>query len=103
MVVDAGDTELLVGTILDRYTYMQCVTFIVAQGGRPAHARPVLLGLTKAVLQTESWIAAASFQDLTRVLVQAAIRRQQDNLVGLKERLVIGRKMPILLENLDSS
>ena len=97
MVVDAGDTELLVGTLLDRYTYMQRVALIVAQGGRPAHARPVLLGLTKAVLQTESWIAAASFQDLTRVLVQAAIRCQQDNLVGLKERLVIGRKMPILL------
>lgn len=99
LVRDPGDTSLLPGAVLDRFTYMGCVTSILAQGGRPSSASPLLLGLTKTVLQTESWIAAASFQDLTRVLVQAAIRSQQDTLVGLKERLVIGRKMPEMLED----
>ncbi len=95
-VSDAGDTDLLPGAIIDRFAFMQQVAAILAQGGRPARARPLLLGLTQSILQTTSWIAAASFQDTSRVLARAAIRGAQDDLVGLKERLVVGKKLPEL-------
>jgi DNA-directed RNA polymerase subunit beta' len=95
-VSDAGDTDLLPGTIIDRFAFMQQVAAVLAQGGRPACACPLLLGLTRSALQTTSWIAAASFQDTSRVLAHAAIQRQQDDLIGLKERLVVGKKLPEL-------
>jgi DNA-directed RNA polymerase subunit beta' len=92
-VTEPGDTDLLPGSIIDRFAFMQRETESLAQGGRPALARPLLLGLTQTVLQTTSWIAAASFQDMSRVLARAAIKQQQDDLIGLKERLVIGKKL----------
>ncbi|GHO82349.1 DNA-directed RNA polymerase subunit beta' [Dictyobacter formicarum] len=95
-VTDAGDTDLLPGSIIDRFTFQQCVADILAQGGNPARAQPQLLGLTTAILQTQSWIAAASFQDMSRVLARAAIHHQQDHLVGFKERLIVGKKLPEL-------
>ena len=94
LVSDAGDTDLLPGSILDRFTFQQQVEHVLAQGGHPAKAQPQLLGLTKTVLHTASWIAAASFQDMSRVLARAAIQHQQDNLIGLKEKLIIGKKLP---------
>jgi DNA-directed RNA polymerase subunit beta' len=90
----SGETDLLPGDIVDRFVFQERVTHSLAQGGNPARARPLLLGLTKTVLQTASWIAAASFQDTARVLARAAIRGQQDALIGLKERLVIGKRIP---------
>ncbi|GCE15048.1 DNA-directed RNA polymerase subunit beta' [Tengunoibacter tsumagoiensis] len=91
LVCDAGDTDLLPGSIIDRFTFLQCVASVLAQGGQPPVAQPHLLGLTNTVLHTASWIAAASFQDMSRVLSRAAIWHQQDNLVGLKERLIVGK------------
>jgi DNA-directed RNA polymerase subunit beta' len=98
MVMDGGDTQFVPGETLDRFIYMQRVTEIVVQGGQPAFARPVLLGLTRAALQTSSWIAAASFQNTSRVLTQAAIEYQYDRIVGLKERLITGQKLPEIHE-----
>ena len=94
LVSDAGDTDLFPGEVTDRFAFLQHVAAALAQGGKPARARPLLLGLTRTVLQTASWIAAASFQDTSRVLVRAAIQHQRDQLIGLKERLVIGKKLP---------
>lgn len=95
-VTDTGDTNLLPGSIIDRFTFQKCVMDILAQGGSPARAQPQLLGLTNTVLQINSWIAAASFQDMSRVLARAAIHHQQDHLIGLKERLIVGKKLPEL-------
>ncbi len=96
MVSACGDTNLLPGEIMDRSAYFQHIASILAQGGQPARARPLLLGLTSAVLHTKSWIAAASFQDTSRILAHAAIRCQQDEVAGLKERVVVGKKLPVL-------
>jgi DNA-directed RNA polymerase subunit beta' len=96
LVSDAGDTDLLPGSIIDRFTFLQHVAAVLAQGGSPAVAHPLLLGLTSTILQTASWIAAASFQDTSRVLSRSAILYRQDNLIGPKERLVIGKKLPIV-------
>jgi DNA-directed RNA polymerase subunit beta' len=95
-VNDPGDTNLLPGEITDRFTYAEVNARTLAQGGTPAIAQPILLGLTKAVLQTRSWIAAASFQDTSRVLTKAAIQGQRDGILGYKERLVPGRRIPTL-------
>jgi DNA-directed RNA polymerase subunit beta' len=94
-ITDGGNTSLLPGEIVDRFRYRQQVAAIVAQGGQPATARPLLFGLTSTALHTISWISAASFQDMSRVLARAAIQNQQDNLTGLKERLVVGKKLPM--------
>ena len=72
--------------------FLDRVAATVAQGGKPALAQPQLLGLTKTVLHTSSWVAAASFQDMSRVLAGAATQRRRDGLVGLKEKLVVGTK-----------
>jgi DNA-directed RNA polymerase subunit beta' len=93
-VSDPGDTSLLPGDLIDRYRFACVNSVILAQGGTPALAHPVLLGLTKAVLQTASWIAAASFQETSKVLTQAAIRGQVDPLRGYKERIVLGARIP---------
>ena len=94
LIVEGGDTMYLPGETVDRATYLQEIAAVLAQGGSPAYARPVLLGLTRAIAQTQSWVAAASFQDMRRVLVQATIRAQHDPLRGLKERVVVGKKLP---------
>jgi len=94
VVSQRGDSTLFPGQMLDRFEYLHHVAMLLAQGGQPPSARPLLLGLTKTVLQTSSWIAAASFQDTSRVLAHAAIRHQQDDVLGLKERVVVGRKIP---------
>ena len=93
-VRDAGDTSLLPGEIVDRFTVEAVNARVLAEGGTPALVSPVLLGLTRAALQTRSPLAAASFQDTARVLAWAAIRGELDTLQGLKERLVVGRRIP---------
>jgi DNA-directed RNA polymerase subunit beta' len=89
-----GDADLLPGELVDRFKYQTMNAAVLAQGGEPATATPVLLGVTKASLSTESFLAAASFQDTTKVLTDAAIRGQVDHLVGLKENVIIGKLIP---------
>ena len=96
IALDSGDTSLLPGSLVDRFRYAQQATTILAQGGEPTSVSPVLLGLTNTVLQTRSWIAAASFQDTSRMIARAAIEGQNDPLIGLKERLIIGKKLPLI-------
>jgi len=89
-----GDTSLLSGEIVDRFTVEAVNARVLAEGGAPALVSPVLFGLTRAALQTRSPLAAASFQDTSRVLAWAAIRGELDTLQGWKERLVVGRRIP---------
>ena len=90
-----GDTDLLPGEMIDRFMFEDINNVVVARGGKPARAEPVVLGLTKAALSTESFLAAASFQETTRVLTEAAIRGQKDELRGLKENVIIGKLIPV--------
>jgi DNA-directed RNA polymerase subunit beta' len=93
--VDApGDTPLLPNDIVDRFDYEEINARVLAEGGEPATAVPVLLGVTKASLSTSSFLAAASFQETTRVLTEAAISGQKDQLLGLKENVIIGKLIP---------
>jgi len=90
VVEDAGDTEVLVGTQVDRFAFRDENERVVKTGGKPSTARPILLGITKASLGTESFISAASFQETTRVLTEAAIAGKVDELRGLKENVIMG-------------
>jgi DNA-directed RNA polymerase subunit beta' len=94
-VIGTGDTEFLPGELVDRFHFEDINTAVVAKGGKPARATPMVLGLTKAALNTESFLAAASFQETTRVLTEAAIRGQKDDLRGLKENVIIGKLIPV--------
>ena len=93
-VDDSGDTELLPGDLVDRFNFEETNARVVAEGGEAATAQTALLGITKASLNAESWLAAASFQETTRVLTEAAINGKTDRLVGLKENVIIGRLIP---------
>ena len=89
-----GDTELLPGELVDRFEFEDKNRQVLAEGGEPATALPVLLGVTKASLNTESFLAAASFQETTKVLTEAAISGKVDKLLGLKENVIIGKLIP---------
>jgi DNA-directed RNA polymerase subunit beta' len=89
-----GDTELLAGEIVDRFHYEEVNARVLAEGGEPATAQTVLLGVTKASLSTDSFLAAASFQETTRVLTEAAVSGAKDRLLGLKENVIIGKLIP---------
>ncbi len=93
-VTDAGDTTLLQGEQVDQPTLDKENAKAVAAGGRPAEASPILLGITKASLQTNSFISAASFQETTRVLTESAVSGRTDDLIGLKENVIVGRLIP---------
>lgn len=93
-VMDPGDTDLLMGTLMDITDFTDANAEVVIAGGIPATARPVLMGITKASLETNSFLSAASFQETTRVLTDAAIRGKRDNLLGLKENVIIGKIIP---------
>jgi DNA-directed RNA polymerase subunit beta' len=93
-IVTSGDTTLLPGEQLDRIEFDEINAKIEAEGGKPATANPVLLGITKASLQTRSFISAASFQETTRVLTEAAVSGKVDTLEGLKENVIVGRLIP---------
>ena len=97
--VDApGDTELLPGELIDRNEYETVNNNVLAEGGEPATASPVLLGVTRASLSTNSFLAAASFQETARVLAEAAVNGSVDRLLGLKENVIIGRLIPARLD-----
>ena len=93
-VTDAGDSTFLIGEQIDREEFASSNASLEAEGLRPAVAHPVLLGITKASLQTRSFISAASFQETTRVLTEAAVSGRQDTLDGLKENVIVGRLIP---------
>jgi hypothetical protein len=89
-----GDTEQLPFELVDRFEFEDINDHVLAEGGEPATAETVLLGVTKASLNTSSFLAAASFQETTRVLTEAAINGAKDNLIGLKENVIIGKLIP---------
>jgi len=93
-VIESGDAVLLTGDLVERLKFEAENRRVVAEGGTPASGRPVLMGITKASLATESWLSAASFQETTKVLTEAAIHGRRDNLRGLKENVIIGKLIP---------
>ncbi|MCE7793854.1 DNA-directed RNA polymerase subunit beta' [Salipaludibacillus sp. CUR1] len=93
-VIDAGDTDVLPGSLVEIHQFNDANRDILLRNGRPASGRPVLLGITKASLETDSFLSAASFQETTRVLTDAAIKGKRDELVGLKENVIIGKLVP---------
>jgi DNA-directed RNA polymerase subunit beta' len=93
-IEDVGDTEFLIEEQVDRFRFLEENERVIADGGRPATGKPLLLGITKASLSTESFISAASFQETTRVLTEASISGKVDHLRGLKENVTMGRLIP---------
>ncbi|NYJ75740.1 DNA-directed RNA polymerase subunit beta' [Allobranchiibius huperziae] len=93
-IIEAGDTDLLPGELAERGRFEDSSRRTVAEGGRPASGRPDLLGITKASLATDSWLSAASFQETTRVLTEAAMHAKSDPLLGLKENVILGKLIP---------
>jgi DNA-directed RNA polymerase subunit beta' len=93
-IIDGGSTEYLPGELVERTLFEGENRRVVAEGGQPGSARPELMGITKASLATESWLSAASFQETTRVLTEAAIHAKSDPLLGLKENVILGKLIP---------
>jgi len=93
-VEDPGDTSLLPGGLVDVFDFEEENAKAIAEGKKPAVAKRALLGITKAALATDSFLSAASFQETTRVLTEAAIKGKVDPLVGLKENVIIGKLIP---------
>ena len=93
-IIESGDADLLPGELAERTRFEDENRRVVAEGGTPASGRPELMGITKASLATESWLSAASFQETTRVLTDAAINGRSDPLLGLKENVIIGKLIP---------
>ena len=93
-IIEGGDTEFLPGELVERGLFEAENRRVVSEGGTPAAARPELMGITKASLATESWLSAASFQETTRVLTDAAIHAKSDPLLGLKENVILGKLIP---------
>ncbi|QMU72758.1 DNA-directed RNA polymerase subunit beta' [Streptacidiphilus sp. P02-A3a] len=93
-IIESGDAELLPGELVERGRFETENRRVVSEGGQPASGRPQLMGITKASLATESWLSAASFQETTRVLTDAAIHAKSDPLLGLKENVILGKLIP---------
>jgi DNA-directed RNA polymerase subunit beta' len=93
-IEDPGDTTFLIGEQVDRMAFQEENEKVKAEGGKPAQGKPLLLGITKASLTTDSFVSAASFQETTRVLTEAAINGMLDELRGLKENVIMGRVIP---------
>ncbi|UVY85450.1 DNA-directed RNA polymerase subunit beta' [Brachybacterium sp. NBEC-018] len=93
-VIESGDADLLPGDFAERVIFERENRRVLSEGGQPASGRPELMGITKASLATDSWLSAASFQETTRVLTEAALNRRSDSLVGLKENVILGKLIP---------
>ncbi|HZI98838.1 MAG TPA: DNA-directed RNA polymerase subunit beta' [Actinomycetales bacterium] len=93
-IIDAGDASLLPGELAERSRFEEENRRVVSEGGSPAAGRPELMGITKASLATDSWLSAASFQETTRVLTEAALHGRSDPLLGLKENVILGKLIP---------
>src|SRR6202789_806463 len=94
LVAEPGEAPFLPGERVDNQIYAEVNRTLVEEGKTPAEGRPELMGITKASLATESWLSAASFQETTRVLTEAAIEGKSDQLFGLKENIIIGELIP---------
>jgi DNA-directed RNA polymerase subunit beta' len=94
LVAEPGDAPFLPGERVDSQLYAEVNRMLVEEGNAPAEGRPELMGITKASLATDSWLSAASFQETTRVLTEAAIEGRSDQLFGLKENIIIGKLIP---------
>ena len=93
-IEDTGDTDFLIGSQVDKFAFEEENERVVKNGGKPAIGMPVLMGITKAALTTDSFVSAASFQETTRVLTEAAVSGKVDELLGLKENVIVGRLIP---------
>src|SRR5699024_10935868 len=93
-VLESGDTDVLPGSLIDIHEFKEVNNEVLLEGKEPAVGEPVLLGITKASLETVSFLSAASFQETTRVLTDAAIKGKTDELLGLKENVIIGKLVP---------
>ena len=93
-IINSGDSILLPGTIVNINDFTEINKNLILEGKNPATGRPILLGITKASLETDSFLSAASFQETTRILTDAAIHGKIDYLEGLKENVIIGKKIP---------
>ncbi|PID97884.1 MAG: DNA-directed RNA polymerase subunit beta' [Actinobacteria bacterium] len=93
-ILEPGDTTFMPGELVDRLVYLAQNRQVAAEGGQPASARQMLMGITKASLATDSWLSAASFQETTKVLTEAAMNGKSDALVGLKENVILGKLIP---------
>ena len=90
-----GDTSLIPGAFVTKIKFETINAEVLSQGGEPATARQIVLGITKSALYSDSWLSAASFQETTKVLTEAALEGRQDDLLGLKENVIIGRLIPV--------
>jgi len=93
-IQDAGESDFLPGERVDQWQFADANKRLVQEGHAPAQGRPEIMGITKASLATESWLSAASFQETTRVLTEAAIEGKSDGMIGLKENIIIGKLIP---------
>ena len=93
-IMDAGDTNFVPSTTVSLNEFTEGNRDVIIQGKKPAIGQPILLGITKASLQTESFLSAASFQETTRILTEASVKGKVDNLHGLKENVIIGKLIP---------
>jgi DNA-directed RNA polymerase subunit beta' len=93
-VGEPGESDFLPGERVDQKVFTDANRALVTEGNKPAEGRPEIMGITKASLSTDSWLSAASFQETTRVLTEAAIEGRSDNLIGLKENIIIGKLIP---------
>ena len=94
VVQEAGDSDLMPGRQMNRFEFQHIADQLIAEGKQPPVGQPLLLGITKASLATDSWVSAASFQETTKVLTDAAMEGKTDNLMGLKENVVMGKPIP---------
>jgi len=95
LIETAGDTPLLPGDLVSSIRFEEENAEVMSKGGEPSTARETLLGVTKAALVTDSWLSAASFQETTQVLTDAALQGKVDHLIGLKENVIVGRLIPV--------
>lgn len=103
MIVSPGDTSLLPGELVSKTRFENDNANVISEGGEPATARETILGVTKAALVTDSWLSAASFQETTQVLTEAALEGREDDLIGLKENVIVGRLIPVRDEFIKAS
>ncbi len=103
MIETPGDTALLPGDLVSKVRFEEENGNAISEGGEPASAREIILGITKAALVTDSWLSAASFQETTQVLTDAALEGKEDNLIGLKENVIVGRLIPVRENFMDAN
>ena len=103
MIETPGDTSLMPGDLISKLRFEEENANVISEGGEPSSAREIMLGITKASLVTDSWLSAASFQETTQVLTDAALEGRVDHLIGLKENVIVGRLIPVREEFIEGT